>query len=38
VKKSSSIHITGVPKREELENDVEAVSEEVTTDHLKKTG
>ena len=35
VKKSSSIRVTCIPKREEVENDVEAVSEEITTDHLQ---
>lgn len=35
MKKSSSVCATWVPKREEVENDVEAIPEEITTDHLK---
>lgn len=35
VKKSSNIRVAGVPKREGIKNDVEAIFEEVTADHLK---
>lgn len=35
MKKSSNIYATGVPKKEEIKNDVQAISEEITTDHLK---